>query len=128
MLPGTAQIWIESLCAGRSWEQGRDVSRIRAAFLTLATTCDRWPSPKQFLSALPDSTQLRIAGPGERPADTPELRADLEAIKRGDVTPIRSLGELQRELAAVQSANRADVEVELVRHYSDRKSAAAGDA
>lgn len=131
MLPGTAQIWIEALTHGRSWDQARDESRIRAAFLTLANTRTQWPGPLHFLQALPDSTQLRISGPGARPTDSPELREALEAVRRGDVIPLRSVDDLRRELStipnATPNAEKAAIEADLRRHYGrDGKAAAAG--
>lgn len=130
VLPGTAQIWIEALTHGRSWEEARDASRIRAAFLTLAQTRTQWPGPLHFLQALPDSTQLRIAGPGAKPADPPELREALDAVKRGEVVALRSVDDLQRELAkGLDKPDLTEVEAGLRRHYgTDRKTAAAGDA
>lgn len=129
VLPGTAQIWIEALTHGRAWDQGRDASRIRAAFLTLAQTRTQWPGPLHFLQALPDSTQLRLAGAGERPADSPELRQALDAVARGEVPKVTSVDGLRRELGAVSHAvtreDREAAERELAA-MRDRKSQAAG--
>lgn len=53
VLAGTLKVWTEALCADRLWDEDRDVSRFRKAFRTLMTTCDRWPTPKKFLDAMP---------------------------------------------------------------------------
>ena len=60
MLVGTAAAWTEALTADRSWDESRDASRVRAAFVTLAKTCRRWPAPVEFTEALPSSAQLAI--------------------------------------------------------------------
>lgn len=52
---GTLTVWTEAICADRVWSEQHDVPRFRKAFRTLMTTCDRWPSPKKFLDALPSS-------------------------------------------------------------------------
>lgn len=50
-------VWVEAIADGRAWVRERDVPRIEAAFLTLAKTAERWPSPAQFLRALPSVPQ-----------------------------------------------------------------------
>ncbi|HEY4292081.1 hypothetical protein [Luteibacter sp.] len=52
---GTLAAWTEAICTDRVWDEQRDVHRFRKAFRTLMTTCDRWPTPKRFLDALPSS-------------------------------------------------------------------------
>jgi hypothetical protein len=131
VLPGTAQIWIEALTHGRSWDEGRDASRIRGAFLTLANTRTVWPGPVHFLQALPDSTQLRLAGVGERPADSPELREVMQNLKPEDV--ITSIGDAARAIKPkteiVTPEQRAEAEREIEqRRQCDGKALAAGDA
>lgn len=129
LLAGTAHAWLEAIGEGREWVQERDESRVRAAFRTLASTCDRWPTPRQFLAALPDSTQTKLAGPGARPADPPELREALDAVKRGEVVALRSVDDLQRELSAgLDKPDLSQVEADLRRHYgTDRKTLATGE-
>ena len=132
VLPGTAQIWIEALTHGRSWDQARDTSRIRGAFLTLANTRTQWPGPVHFLQSLPDSTQLRLAGAGERPADPPELRKVMESLKPEDV--ITSIGDAARAIApkveTVTPEQRAEAEREIEhrKQARDGKALAAGDS
>lgn len=136
VLPGTAQIWIEALTHGRSWDEGRDASRIRGAFLTLANTRTVWPGPVHFLQALPDSTQLRIAGPGERPVDPPELVKELRATADPVAEARELLGtreptpaDLQRAIRPTASRDALNgAERELQRHYGrDGKALAAGE-
>ena len=59
IITGTAQVWVETLTDGRSWDQQRDRQRIRSAFVTLARTHTTWPQPKHFLEALPKAEPLR---------------------------------------------------------------------
>ncbi|SEO76754.1 hypothetical protein SAMN02800692_2017 [Luteibacter sp. UNC138MFCol5.1] len=59
----TLATWTEALCVDRVWDEKRDVPRFRKAFRTLMTTCERWPSPKKFLDALPSSVVPFRAGP-----------------------------------------------------------------
>lgn len=59
----TLMVWVEAICCDRVFDEDRDVRRFRKAFRTLMTTCDRWPTPKKFLDALP-----AIVVPFQRPA------------------------------------------------------------
>ncbi|MFD0738272.1 hypothetical protein ACFQZQ_03075 [Lysobacter koreensis] len=128
----TAATWIDATTINRAWDKARDTSRIRGAFSSLALTRDTWPAPRHFLDALPPSSQLALAGDRERPVDPPELVKELDAISRGEVAPLRSVDELRRELSTtfepVGKLSKGEAAAELATHYSDRKSAAAGDA
>lgn len=77
-IEGTAFAWVEAIQHNRSWAEGRDASRIRAAFVTLAQTRAQWPAPRHFLEALPEpGAQLRLAGASERPVDPEWLKRDI---------------------------------------------------
>ena len=57
---GTIQAWVEVITDNRVFEQELDTDRFRRAFVTLAGR-DRWPTPKDFLDALPEREQLQLA-------------------------------------------------------------------
>jgi hypothetical protein len=85
----TVGTWLESISVGRDWNQQRDASRIRQAFITLAATRDAWPQPKHFLDALPPSTQPRLTGPADVPSDSPWLRAVMTGQDPADVLGVQ---------------------------------------
>lgn len=130
MVTITAGTWIDATTHDREWDQARDTQRIRAAFSTLARTCDKWPAPRHFLDALPPSTQLRISGVGERPADPPELRAVMQSLKPGEV--ITSIADAARAIApkvetvTPEQREAAEREIEQRRQARDGKALAAG--
>lgn len=77
----TREAWAEALWPGRAWNAAQDQQRIAAAFRTLATTCERWPTPAQFLRALPErAPQQRLAPPVTPP--NAEQRAKIAALLR----------------------------------------------
>lgn len=87
ILPGTAMAWIQAITHNRAWDQYRDTPRIRGAFTTLAQSCDRWPSPKQFMEALPQSEQPRLTKQPGIPSTKEEREANLARLRQlyGDV-------------------------------------------
>lgn len=121
----TAATWIEATTAGRAWHAPRDTDRIRTAFITLARTSDRWPSPKQFLDALPRVEQAALTyelKPAD-PARALAAIAEAQALLRSDRPEPKPI-DVEHDPRPL-----AEVEAELVRHYgTDRKSQAAGDA
>lgn len=60
---GTAGTWLEALTANRSWIEDQDLPRIQTAFANLAVSSESWPSPKQFLDALPALPQTYYVAP-----------------------------------------------------------------
>ena len=71
VLPGTAQVWTETLADRFDWQKERDASRIRRAFVVMAGTRRTWPLPQDFMDALPrPSEQLQV----ERKPNIPETR------------------------------------------------------
>lgn len=69
VLPGTASTWVEALTMGRNWDQQRDTPRIREAFARMKLDAQRWPSPRDFLDALPTaSTQPQLTHDRDIPA------------------------------------------------------------
>lgn len=87
LVEGTLATWVSALWEGRSWIQQRDTPRIRAAFRALARTAGRWPTPRDFLAAMPSTAPAAIALP------SPERLAKRErsVIAGGDA--LRKLGE-----------------------------------
>ena len=60
VLPMTVQVWTTVVTDGRSFDEALDVKRFREAFVILAGG-SRWPTPKDFIAALPERSQLRLA-------------------------------------------------------------------
>lgn len=85
-----ASTWIEAITDGMAWNQERDTSRIRKAFVTLERTRERWPAPTHFLAALPAPVQPRLAhqrrpvDPETAKSNIAQLRAQLSGVGRGD--------------------------------------------
>jgi len=123
VIPGTAQAWILALTADRVWDEGRDASRIRKAFTILSQTRTEWPAPRHFTEVLPDSTQVRLAGPGERPVDPPELRAVMAGKSAAEVLGTKHESKVYDSRAVGMSDAARELQAAI-----DRKSAAAGDA
>lgn len=53
----TLAVWVETVCAGRVWSFERDAARFRKAFLALQRSRTAWPSPRDFLEALPSQPE-----------------------------------------------------------------------
>src|ERR1700722_5066682 len=53
LIEGTVMAWCEAVIAGRVFEQERDAPRFRASFTSLLRHCTQWPTPREFLEALP---------------------------------------------------------------------------
>jgi len=51
----TVQVWLKAVCRNRVFDQAKDAPRIREAFAMLAERSQRWPSPADFLGALPSN-------------------------------------------------------------------------
>jgi len=49
----TVKTWGGIFSQTRTWIETRDIPRLRQAFIRLATNCERWPTPKQILEAIP---------------------------------------------------------------------------
>lgn len=81
VIAGTAQAWCEAIEHGRAFDQHLDTKRIRAAFVTLAANVDRWPSPRQFLDALPGREQLALTKQ-TIPADPERAKQHIAEIAR----------------------------------------------
>lgn len=53
VIRATAVTWHEAITHDRAFDQARDRPRFDAAFRTLASECRSWPTPRDFLDALP---------------------------------------------------------------------------
>lgn len=60
MIEGTAEMWTRAMCLDRHWSPDLDAPRFRAGFIKLAQTCTKWPTPSEFLAAMPAREQLRV--------------------------------------------------------------------
>jgi len=52
-IAGTETNWIDAIWPGLSWDEARDVPRIREAFRRLIAESVRWPQPVMFREKLP---------------------------------------------------------------------------
>jgi hypothetical protein len=77
----TTREWYATLTFERSWVQERDTTRIRAAFLRLGRDSLRWPTPRDFLIALPATEQQRLPKPQGPREPTPHALKCIEEIK-----------------------------------------------
>lgn len=60
LIEGTVTVWCEAICEGRYWSPSLDAPRFQAAFRKLAQVSTKWPSPAEFLAAIPAREQLAI--------------------------------------------------------------------
>jgi hypothetical protein len=120
-------MWREAVTTGREWEQQRDAPRIRQAFVTLATTRETWPAPRHFLDALPRIEQ-RAIGYEVKPVSREQAEARLAEIRRVLDEPLPEHKPDPRPRVKSEGVDHEALERDLQQHYTDRKSAAAGDA
>lgn len=127
LLQGTVLAWREAITAGRDWDEQRDAPRIRQAFVTLATARETWPAPRHFLDALPRIEQ-RALGYEVKPASPEQAQARLAEIRRVLDEPLPEHTPKPHQRVRSEGVDHDAIERELQQHYTDRKSAAAGDA
>ena len=122
----TARTWLEAVLDGREWDMGRDESRMRAAFVTLAKTRDSWPAPRHFIDAIPPVPPPPAIGYEAKPASPEVAREHAERIRAmlSNVAQPMPAAKVERETTPEL---RERIEAELEQHY-DRKRAAGGDA
>lgn len=54
LMPGTVEVWFDVISTRPiQWNEELDKRRIKAGFRELCATCDRWPTPTDFLRVLP---------------------------------------------------------------------------
>ncbi len=79
LLAGTVMAWVEALNHNRVWDQDRDAPRFREAFRTLAANATRWPTPTEFVAALPAHVPQQALPP---PVCSPEkAKANLARLQ-----------------------------------------------
>lgn len=119
VLSGTAQAWVEAITDGRAWDRSRDAERVATAFRTLARTSRRWPSPADFLDALPDVPAPLAIAYERKPASDAAKRACEQAVRSLLGTAIEQAppARIERETTPEQ---RAQIEAELRKHYAGR--------
>lgn len=126
MFEGTVLTWHEVITTGLEWDQERDAPRIRAAFTTLASTRESWPTPRHFLDALPRAEQKRL-GYEVKPASPEEAQARISEIRRLLREPMPTFTP-EEPKAKREGPSLEAMERQLQEHYSgvDRKTQAAG--
>jgi hypothetical protein len=78
LMRGTVMAWAEAITFNRELDREVDAQRFRAAFVILMRDSRRWPTPRQFLDALPPRPQ-RAALPPRAPSEA-EAKAALARI------------------------------------------------
>lgn len=77
LLPITVGAWVEAIMRGRAFDEALDVPRFRSAFVTMAEHRRTWPTPADFLAALPDRETFK-ALPAKTPAPEEAARVIAE--------------------------------------------------
>lgn len=84
-----ANVWIAAITSRPIlWDEQQDRPRIRAAFVELAATIDRWPAPAEFLAVLPQRRPQNALPPPvdrEMSPKTRKMVTDLLNRMRGNV-------------------------------------------
>lgn len=65
--------WCEAIEHGKAWHEDSDTWRFREAFKTIAATFNLWPTPRQFIEAIPPRRE-KVEKPMER-IESDEQRA-----------------------------------------------------
>lgn len=62
------RVWIKAIASRPiAWDEQLDTPRVRRAFTELSATAERWPSPAEFLRAMPERTpQKNLMPPVDR--------------------------------------------------------------
>jgi len=83
VLPMTVEVWVRTLAAQPiAWTKELDEMRIAEAFVHLAGTCDRWPSPRLMLANMPPRKQPVALPPAPRQPPPPGALDRLRALSR----------------------------------------------
>jgi hypothetical protein len=84
LVEGTVMAWVEAVNLNRAWDEERDAPRFRRAFATLSATRKQWPSPADFLEAIPaHEPQQALPPPVCSPEQAKANLAKLQAILYG---------------------------------------------
>ncbi len=115
-----ADTWALGLMQDRVWEPDSDIPRIRIAFAKLVTLARRFPSPRDFLDALPPREQKALPQK-PIPADPEKAAAIIAQLNAELRIPPPVSRETERE-----KIDKACVEESLRAHFADAKTRAAG--
>jgi hypothetical protein len=83
VMPVTVHVWFKAICRRRVFDRTADTPRIREAFAMLAERSRRWPTPADFLDALPSNVV---------PMDKP-LRLDREKSRTAGLRALKDIAE-----------------------------------
>lgn len=54
LMPGTVEVWFDVISTRPiQWNEELDKHRVKSAFRELCATCERWPTPTDFIRLLP---------------------------------------------------------------------------
>lgn len=88
-----ALVWIETLWSGRAWNEEQDTPRLRAAFVSLAGSVDRWPAPRALLAHLPaPAWQPLLPAPRPTEAERELAKRELKAMRQRFTEAVLSKG------------------------------------
>lgn len=83
MIAGTAMAWYRAVTDGRVWDRQLDAPRFRKAFVTLMKNRRQWPSPADFMDAMPPREQLALTKqPITAAPESPEMKRRFDEIGR----------------------------------------------
>lgn len=88
LIERTIAVWCAALMRNRRLDATRDTPRLRSAFLTIATTVDRWPLPSQLIEAMPKIVEpLALPNPNRGRSTTGDaaIAAMRSLLQSGDV-------------------------------------------
>jgi len=76
--------WYRAVTDGRVWDRQLDTPRFRKAFVTLMKNRRQWPSPADFMDAMPPREQLALTKQPIKanPERAAQAAAELEGFLR----------------------------------------------
>lgn len=76
--------WYRAVTDGRVWDRQLDAPRFRKSFVTLMKNRRQWPSPADFMDAMPPREQLALTKQPIKasPERAAQAAAELEAFLR----------------------------------------------
>lgn len=86
MIAGTAMGWHRAVTDDRVWDQQLDTPRFRKAFTNLIKNRRQWPSPADFMEAMPPREQLALT---KQPIKADPDRAARAAVELAGVIGVR---------------------------------------
>lgn len=81
LMGGTVLAWMSALNHNRVWDQTPDAPRFRKTFLIMMSERKTWPTPKDFIEAMPPRDQLALTKqPITSAPDDPKVKAMMDRI------------------------------------------------